>query len=189
MVLNGHAGTKYGIPFPVFAAGSFGTSGTQHCVRAARHRGVRLVRHPDLDWGICHLQNRAAAVAGPGIPVIGFFSNENIGQRGPVCLFPVLLAHQHAGDFRRGMESIRMVENWGAPLLILMGLALLGWAWARADGFGPMLSQPDRLETGHEGQFWKVFFPGLTAMVGFWATLSLNIPDFTREARSQQATR
>jgi NCS1 family nucleobase:cation symporter-1 len=65
-----------------------------------------------------------------------------------------------------------------------MGLALLGWAYTNADGFGPMLSQPDRFET--RADFWKVFFPGLTAMVGFWATLSLNIPDFTREAKSQR---
>jgi NCS1 family nucleobase:cation symporter-1 len=82
------------------------------------------------------------------------------------------------------MDSIKYVENWGAPLLVAMGVALLIWAYVNADGFGPMLSQPDRFET--TGDFWRAFFPGLTAMVGFWATLSLNIPDFTRQARSQR---
>ena len=82
------------------------------------------------------------------------------------------------------MDSIKYVENWGAPLLIGLGIALLAWAYMKADGFGPMLSQPDQFET--RADFWKAFFPGLTAMVGFWATLSLNIPDFTREAKSQK---
>jgi NCS1 family nucleobase:cation symporter-1 len=82
------------------------------------------------------------------------------------------------------MDSIKYIEHWGAPLLIGMGLALLIWAYINADGFGPMLSQPDQFET--RADFWRAFFPGLTAMVGFWATLSLNIPDFTRHARSQR---
>jgi len=69
-----------------------------------------------------------------------------------------------------------------------MGLALLGWAWWRADGFGPMLARPSAFAAGQarEGEFLSVFFPSLTAMVGFWATLSLNIPDFTRYAKSQR---
>jgi nucleobase:cation symporter-1, NCS1 family len=68
--------------------------------------------------------------------------------------------------------------------MIAIGLALLFWAWQRAGGFGPMLKQPGRLTTW--GDFWKVFVPSLTAMVGYWATLSLNIPDFTRFAKSQR---
>jgi NCS1 family nucleobase:cation symporter-1 len=79
-------------------------------------------------------------------------------------------------------------EVLAAPFLILMGLALLGWAYWKAGGFGPMLAAPSQFEAGmpKEGQFWDVFFPSLTAMVGFWATLSLNIPDFTRYAKSQR---
>jgi len=70
----------------------------------------------------------------------------------------------------------------------VLGLVLLGWAYNRANGFGPMLSQPSAFEAGHakEGQFWSFFFPALTGMVGFWATLSLNIPDFSRYAKSQR---
>jgi NCS1 family nucleobase:cation symporter-1 len=88
----------------------------------------------------------------------------------------------------RGIDSIKVLEVWAAPFLIAMALALLIWAWLRADGFGPMLSAPSAFAPGgpREGEFWQVFFPSLTAMVGFWATLSLNIPDFTRYAHSQR---
>jgi NCS1 family nucleobase:cation symporter-1 len=88
----------------------------------------------------------------------------------------------------RGIESIRFLLDIKAPLLILLGLALLAWAYQRAGGFGPMLSQPSQFVPGgpKEGQFWAVFIPSLTGMIGFWATLSLNIPDFTRYSRSQR---
>jgi NCS1 family nucleobase:cation symporter-1 len=88
----------------------------------------------------------------------------------------------------RGIESIRILLNIKAPLLIALGLALLAWAYQQAGGFGPMLSQPSKFVVGgpKAGQFWEFFFPALTAMVGFWATLSLNIPDFTRYAYSQR---
>jgi NCS1 family nucleobase:cation symporter-1 len=84
----------------------------------------------------------------------------------------------------KGTESIKWLESLSAPFLIIVGLALLGWAYVRAGGFGPILSQPSKFATTPE--FLRVFFPSLTAMVGFWATLSLNIPDFTRYAKSQR---
>src|SRR5262249_10263657 len=87
-----------------------------------------------------------------------------------------------------GIDSIRLLLNIKAPLLIALGLLLLGWAYQNAHGFGPILSQPSKFIPGGEkaGQFWAFFFPALTANIGFWATLSLNIPDFTRYARSQR---
>jgi NCS1 family nucleobase:cation symporter-1 len=88
----------------------------------------------------------------------------------------------------RGIDSIRVVEAWAAPFLVVMGVALLAWAWVEAEGLGPMLAASSQFGPGgaREGEFWRVFFPSLTGMVGFWATLSLNIPDFTRYARSQR---
>jgi NCS1 family nucleobase:cation symporter-1 len=88
----------------------------------------------------------------------------------------------------RGIESIRILLNIKAPLLIALGLALLAWAYFRANGFGPMLSRPSAFADGGKraGEFWAFFFPALTANVGFWATLSLNIPDFSRYAYSQR---
>jgi NCS1 family nucleobase:cation symporter-1 len=88
----------------------------------------------------------------------------------------------------KGVESIRVLLNVKAPLLIVLGLALLAWAYVQAGGFGLMLSTPSAFEPGQPkaGQFWPFFFPALTAMIGFWATLSLNIPDFSRYAKSQK---
>jgi NCS1 family nucleobase:cation symporter-1 len=88
----------------------------------------------------------------------------------------------------RGIDSIRVLLNIKAPLLLAMGLALLLWAYSAAGGFGAMLSAPSAFDVGQRkaGQFWAFFFPALTGMVGFWATLSLNIPDFTRYAYSQR---
>jgi len=185
MILNGHAGTKYGITFPVFARASFGVSGTHiasvlRAVVACGWFGIQTWIGGSAIYELARLQWPHLADAA----VIGFFSNEhiqvNIAQF--VCFLIFWLIN--IGIFWRGMDSIRVVENWGAPLLIGLGLALLVWAYIKADGFGPMLSQPDKFET--TGDFWRVFFPSLTAMVGFWATLSLNIPDFTREAKSQR---
>jgi NCS1 family nucleobase:cation symporter-1 len=88
----------------------------------------------------------------------------------------------------KGVESIRVLLNIKAPLLIGLGLVLLGWAYVEANGFGTMLSKPSAFEAGglKAGKFWPFFFASLTANVGFWATLSLNIPDFSRYAYSQR---
>src|SRR5690606_28868125 len=87
-----------------------------------------------------------------------------------------------------GIETIRFLLNIKAPVLIVLGLLLLWWAYRQAGGFGPMLSQPSAFAPGQPkaGEFWAFFFPALTANVGFWATLALNIPDFTRYAYTQR---
>jgi len=85
----------------------------------------------------------------------------------------------------KGINSIKVLEHLAAPFLILCGLGLLAWAWVNADGFGPMLQSSSQFETPTE--FWNLFFPSLTAMVGFWATLTLNISDFTRYAKDQRS--
>ncbi len=84
-----------------------------------------------------------------------------------------------------GMESIKWLEALGAPFLLVVGIALLIWAYVQGGGWGPILSQPSKFQT--TGEFWKFFIPSLTGMVGYWATLSLNIPDFSRFAKDQKA--
>jgi NCS1 family nucleobase:cation symporter-1 len=84
----------------------------------------------------------------------------------------------------KGPESIKVLESLSAPFLILVGLGLLWWAVSAAGGFGPILSQPSKFAT--TGEFLAFFVPSLTAMVGYWATLALNIPDFTRFAKGQK---
>ncbi|MBD91099.1 MAG: nitrate reductase [Deltaproteobacteria bacterium] len=184
MVLNGHPGTKYGIPFPVLARASWGTHGAHipSILRALVACGWFGIQTWIGGAAIYQLLNVlfSGGLEGPDLPVLGI----NGGETFCFLLFwgiQLVIVY-------RGVESIRVLETLAAPFLILMGLALLAWAYVKADGFGDMLARPSAFEPGgeKEGQFWSVFFPSLTAMVGFWATLSLNIPDFTRYAKTQR---
>jgi NCS1 family nucleobase:cation symporter-1 len=184
MLLIGHAGTKYGIPFPVLLRASFGTRGAKlpallRGLVACGWFGIQTWVGGAAIYAIANLLTGNAFV-GERLPVLGI----DFGQTLCFLAFWAL----HVWFIANGTESIRWLELWAAPLLILMSLGLLVWAYQRADGFGPMLSTPSAFVPGgrREGQFAAVFWPSLTAMVGFWATLALNIPDFTRYARSQR---
>ncbi|MEM7200126.1 MAG: NCS1 family nucleobase:cation symporter-1 [Planctomycetota bacterium] len=184
MILNGHPGTKYGIPFPVLARASFGIHGAHvpSLLRALVACGWFGIQTWVGGSAIYQLANVLAdgGLEGDALGVLGI----NAGQLGCFLAFwAIQLVVIH-----RGVESIRKLETVAAPFLLLMGLLLLAWAYIKADGFGEMLSRPSAFAAGgaKEGQFWSVFFPSLTAMVGFWATLSLNIPDFTRFAKTQR---
>lgn len=184
MVANGHPGTRYGIPFPVLARASFGIHGAH--VPSVLRGLVACGWFGIQTWiggaATYHLLGALAGgeIGGSDLPVLGINGAELLCFLGFWLLQVVVLW--------RGIESIKVLESWAAPFLIVMGLALLVWAWWKADGLGPMLSAPSQFAPGgeKEGQFLGAFLPGLTAMVGFWATLSLNIPDFTRYARSQR---
>jgi len=86
----------------------------------------------------------------------------------------------------KGIEGIKYLESWSAPLLLLGGLVLLVWAANAAGGMGNALAGVSSLQR-QQSDFWTIFPGALTASVGYWATLSLNIPDFTRYARSQRS--
>jgi NCS1 family nucleobase:cation symporter-1 len=184
MVLNGHPGTKYGVPFPVLARASFGILGAHipALLRALVACGWFGIQTAVGGSAIYQLLNVlfGGALAGPDLPVLGLSASE-------LSCFLVFWVIQ-LWVIYRGVESIRILETWAAPFLIAMGLALLAWAYVKAGGFGGMLSKPSAFVPGgpRDGEFWLVFFPSLTGMVGFWATLSLNIPDFTRYAKSQR---
>lgn len=184
MILNGHAGTKYGVPFPVLARASFGINGAHipSLLRALVACGWFGIQTWFGGFAIYQLLNvlTGDALVGADVAMLGI----NAGEFFCFLLFWAL----QIGVIYKGVESIRLLETLAAPFLIAIGLALLGWAYVRAGGFGPMLETPSAFAAGgeKEGQFLSVFFPSLTAMVGFWATLSLNIPDFTRYAKSQR---
>ena len=169
MVLIGHAGTKHGIPFPVLLRSSFGTIGAN--VPAILRGLVACGWFGIQTWiggsAIYTLVNVVTdnAFAGNILP----FLDIDIGQ---LCCF-IGFWGIHVWFIKNGTESIRWLETYAAPFLIAMGVALLVWAFIEAGGFGEMLSRPSQFVEGgaQEGQFWKVFFPSLTAMVGFWAKL------------------
>ena len=180
MILMGHAGTKYGIPFPVLARASFGTAGA-HIPAIARSLvacgwfgiqtwigGFAIYQvFGALGW-IDHASDTTL------LPILGITGLQ----------FACFLAFW-ALNFAivlRGIDCIKWLESWAAPFLIAMGLALLVWAAIRTGGVAKMFPPPP----DEPPPFWPMFFPQLTAMVGFWATLSLNIPDFTRYCRSQR---
>ncbi len=184
MVLIGHAGTRYGIPFPVLLRSSFGPIGAKFPAIA---RGIVACGWFGIQtWvggsAIYVILNTlmSGALAGDPLPILGI----NAGQF--VCFMAFWALHLYF--IKNGTESIRWLETYAAPFLLAMGLALLAWAYVNAGGFGAMLSTPSQFAEGQpkEGQFWYVFWPSLTGMVGYWATLALNIPDFTRYAKSQK---
>jgi NCS1 family nucleobase:cation symporter-1 len=184
MALVGHAGTKHGIPFPVLLRSSFGTMGANvpallRGLVACGWFGIQTWVGGSAIYTIANILSGGWLVGTP-LPVLGI----DLGQTLCFLSFWGL----HVFFIARGTESIRVLETWAAPFLIVMGLALLAWAYVKAGGFGEMLSTPSQFVPGgkKEGQFWAVFVPGLTAMVGFWATLSLNIPDFTRYCSRQR---
>jgi NCS1 family nucleobase:cation symporter-1 len=184
MLLLGHAGTKHGIPFPVLLRSSFGTVGAR--IPAVARGLVACGWFGINTWvggsAIYVIFNNllGGALAGDALPLLGI----NAAQTTCFLLFWAM----HIWFIRHGTESIRWLETLAAPFLLFMGFALLCWAYINAGGFGEMLSTPSKFVAGGEraGEFWMVFFPSLTAMVGFWATMALNIPDFTRFAKSQK---
>lgn len=184
MVLIGHAGAQHGIPFPVLLRSSFGTKGARipaiaRGLVACGWFGINTWVGGSAIYVILNALTGNAIVGSP-LPFLGI----DIGQF--LCFIGFWALHLYF--IKNGTESIRWLETYAAPFLILMGLVLLGWAYTQAGGFGEMLSTPSQFAEGgaREGQFWPVFIASLTAMVGFWATMALNIPDFTRFARSQK---
>ncbi len=184
MVLNGHAGTKFGVPFPVLARASFGINGAHipSMLRALVACGWFGIQTWFGGFAIYQLINALfdGVLEGDKLPFLGI----SVSELGCFILFWLL----QLAVIYKGVESIRVLESIAAPFLIGIGLVLLAWAYFAAGGFSTMLEMPSAFDPGgpKEGQFWSLFVPSLTAMVGFWATLSLNIPDFTRYAKSQR---
>ncbi|MEJ8566685.1 NCS1 family nucleobase:cation symporter-1 [Elongatibacter sediminis] len=183
MALSGHAGTRYGIPFPVFARAAFGISGAHipsflRAIVACGWFGIQTWIGGAAIYTMVLIFWPAAAELPALMPAwIG------VGWLQFACF--MLFWLMNMALIWKGIHSIRVLEVLAAPFLVICGLALLAWAWTRADGFGPMLQAESRFNSTAE--FAQLFFPSLTAMVGFWATLTLNISDFTRYARNQRA--
>ena len=183
MILNGHAGAKYGIPFPVFARASFGTKGAN--VPAILRAIVACGWFGIQTWigGFALYQMFRLWI--PSLETLPQIFPESFGLKtGPAITF-ILFLLLNMYVVYLGVDSIKKLLVFKAFFLPVAALALLFWAISAGHGLGPILHQQSKFGTSKE--FFHFFFPALTGMVGFWATLSLNIPDFTRYAVSQKA--
>lgn len=186
LVVNAHAGTRYGIPFPVYARASFGTRGAHlpallRAVVACGWFGIQT-------WVGGMAVDVLLGILWPGWSALGG-GWRFMGYGVPQYLAFLLFWAVNLWFVWKGTEGIKWLETASAPLLIGAGLALLWWAAGRVGGMGALLRQADTLSRAPGTptvSFLGVFLPWVTAMVGYWATLSLNIPDFTRYARSQK---
>ena len=178
ILLNSHPGTKYGIPFPVFARASYGVYGSNlpallRALVACGWFGIQSW----IGGQAVHTFIRVLLPSWPGM--LGSIGGHATTEWISFLLFwalNILIVY-------RGMNLLKHVENWAAPFVLVMTAALVWWAISRAHGIGPILAQPGKLSGA---SFWAAFWPALTAMVGYWATLSLNMPDFTRFGHSQK---
>lgn len=180
ILLNSHPGTKYGIPFPVFARSAYGTGGSNlpaimRAIVACGWFGINA-------W----IGGRAVHVFFKSIyPAWETSMGDKIGGYYPTEWISFLLFWGlNIWVIYKGMDLLRKVENWAAPFVMVMTAILVWWAVDQANGLGPIMATEGKFKT--LGEFIPVFIPSLTAMIGFWATLSLNMPDFTRYGKSQK---
>lgn len=180
ILLNSHPGTKYGIPFPVFARASYGTYGSNlpalmRAIVACGWFGIQA-------WiGGQALHTFFGAIIPSWHTLLGGVVN---GHTPTEWISFLLFWTLNIFIIYRGMDLLRHVENWAAPFVLVMTAILLVWIVRQAGGLGHLFTSPGSFRSWAE--FRPIFIPSLTAMIGFWATLSLNMPDFTRFGRSQR---
>jgi nucleobase:cation symporter-1, NCS1 family len=173
MVLNAHAGTKYGIPFPVLVRAPFGVLGAN----------VPAILRALVACGWFGIQTWIGGQAINAMLRILWPAWERFGAGPAVCFVGFWFLNMAV--IWCGIRTIKFLEGIGAPFMLAIGVLLLFWVTSKAGGFGPVLSAPSKFRDS--AAFWRFFIPALTGMVGFWATVALNIPDFSRYARSQRA--
>lgn len=173
MLANSHGGTQYGLPFPVLCRASFGVWGAN----------FPAVLRALVACGWFGIQTWIGGAALDKLLVSSFPSWSGLPSHDMVCfmLFWVL----NMVIIWKGMEAVRWFEGWAAPAVLVVTVVLMGYMIHRANGLGPILSQPGKFQT--TGEFLRALPIFLTAQIGFWATLSLNMPDFTRFAKNQEA--
>lgn len=173
ILLNSHAGTKFGIPYPVFARVWFGSRGAHipaiaRAIVAAGWFGINTwIGTTSIDALLLKIfpgwQNFGLHTA----VVFAFFwaLNVVVGMKGP--------------------EAIKWLASIASPIVGIASIALFIWAIVHIHGLGPIMTAPSKFHSA--GEFFAIFFPALTGVIAFWATLALNIPDFARQAKSQKS--
>ena len=190
MLLNSHAGTKYGIPYPVFARASFGVFGAN--LPALIRAGVACGWFGIQTWiGGTAIFTIMGAIIGKDswwmtagkIPIgLGDYA----WQPWTLWLSFFVFWALNILIIVRGMNAVRKFENWAAPFVLIVAVFLLIWMTIQAGGFGPLLEDHGTVGWSLDKFWFGIFPPSLMAMIAFWSTLSLNMPDFTRFGRSQR---
>ena len=173
MLLNAHAGAKYGIPFPVFVRASFGVRGAN----------LPAILRALVACGWFGIQTWIGGQAIASMLRVVWPGAASYPALVWVCFFAFWLLNMFV--VWKGIETIRFLEGVSAPLMLTVGLLLLWWITRKAGGLGPVFTTPSKFRNNEE--FFRFFVPSLTGMVGFWSTVALNIPDFTRYAVNQRA--
>jgi NCS1 family nucleobase:cation symporter-1 len=173
MLLNAHAGAKYGIPFPVLVRASFGVRGAN----------IPAILRALVACGWFGIQAWIGGQAVFSMLTIVWPGAASVAGSSWICF--LLFWAINMMVIWRGIETIKFLEGIGAPFMLVVGLLLLFWITRKAGGFGPVLHTQSKFRSTAE--FVRFFIPALTGMVGFWSTVALNIPDFTRYAKSQRA--
>ncbi|XP_058083327.1 purine-uracil permease NCS1-like [Magnolia sinica] len=179
LILTGHPGTRYGIPFPILSRSAFGISGAHVAtlLRSLVACGWFSIESWIGGQAIFLLLPSSLKRSSSFAHTISWLGTSPLEF---TCFIFFWLAQ--LAFIWKGIAGIRSFEKYSAPILVILTLALLVWAYINAGGFGNMLSLPSRLTPY---QFWSIFFPCLTANISSWSTLALNIPDFTRYAKTQ----
>jgi NCS1 family nucleobase:cation symporter-1 len=180
ILANSHPGTKYGIPFPVFARASYGTLGSN--LPALMRALVACGWFGIQSW----IGGQAVfTLLKALVPTLPVWLTQQIGGY-MVAEWISFICFWSANIYIIfcGMDLLRKVENFAAPFVLAMTALLLTWAVTQAHGIGALFAEEGKFHSWNE--FAPVFIPSVTAMIGFWATLSLNMPDFTRFGRSQR---
>jgi NCS1 family nucleobase:cation symporter-1 len=173
MLLNAHAGTKYGIPFPVFVRASFGPVGAN----------IPAMLRAIVACGWFGIQSWIGGTAIAQMVHVLWPQTAQLPSVTWVCFLGFWALNMAV--VWRGVESIRFLQSYSVPVMLVLSSMLLIFMVRKAGGLGPMLAAPSQFTT--TSSFMHFFWPSLTAMVGYWATLSLNIPDFTRYAKNQES--
>ncbi|QSO47406.1 NCS1 family nucleobase:cation symporter-1 [Alicyclobacillus mengziensis] len=177
LALNGYVGNKYGIPFPVFARLAFGVFGAN--IPALIRAFVAI------GWfGVQSFLGSTAlnALLILLIPSWSHMSGTFLGLPGNGWIALLLFWVLQGVVATHGMDVIRRFENWAGPVILIVMLGLVVWAVTVLHGMGPIFTEPSKFKSS--GAFWAVFGPGVISVIGSWASMGLNIPDFTRFSRS-----
>lgn len=179
--LNSHAGTKYGIPFPVFSRLTFGARGAQipTISRAITACG----------WNMVQSVTGGAALLFMLKAIVPSFNDTAASVQ--IIAFLIFLAISGLVT-AKGQRAIRVFESFSSPVLIILAVLLLVWATVMAGNagfsFGDVVMSDvsaGGLEGSSQYAYWFMF--ALNGNIGFWATMALNIPDFSRYAKSQKS--